>query len=139
MASSKHKGGRSGGSVGYKKPPIATQFRPGVSGNPAGRPKSAPTLHDLVVREAIRLVKMKTPDGILSMSRLEALVRRLFTKALDGDLAAARLVFQVLPPPQDQDVGPIHDDPLDQSDLDEEDLKRMLARFDGLRSGEPTK
>lgn len=26
-------------SIGYKKPPKETQFKPGVSGNPKGRPK----------------------------------------------------------------------------------------------------
>lgn len=29
--------------VGYKRPPEATQFKPGVSGNPHGRPKGSKT------------------------------------------------------------------------------------------------
>jgi hypothetical protein len=32
--------------TGYKNPPIATRFKPGVSGNPSGRPKSQPSLRD---------------------------------------------------------------------------------------------
>ena len=30
--------------VGYKKPPIHTRFKPGVSGNPKGRPKGTKNL-----------------------------------------------------------------------------------------------
>lgn len=33
--------GKNRASIGYKKPPIETQFKPGQSGNPVGHPKSA--------------------------------------------------------------------------------------------------
>jgi hypothetical protein len=32
--------------TGYKNPPMATRFKPGVSGNPSGRPKRKPSLLD---------------------------------------------------------------------------------------------
>lgn len=73
---------------------------------------------------------MKTPNGIAQVPKLEALVRRLLGQALEGDLAAARLLFQAMPPPQQTPGGNGDDDPINASNLDDDALKRMLARFD---------
>lgn len=37
--------------VGYKKPPVAKQFQPGQSGNPAGRPKGSKNLKSELAEE----------------------------------------------------------------------------------------
>lgn len=56
--------------VGYGKPPVATRFRKGVSGNPRGRPKGArnrrPALNeerlkDIILDEAYRMISVR--DG----------------------------------------------------------------------------
>ena len=35
--------------VGYKKPPKNTQFKPGQSGNPKGRPKKPTNIHEALI------------------------------------------------------------------------------------------
>lgn len=113
---------------GYRRPPTASRFRPGQSGNPSGRPKGAPSVQELVAREASRLVKMKTPDGIESIPKQEAMVRQLFTQALHGNLQAVRLILYCL-----DDLGKssaeASEDAIDPSKIDDEALKRMLNRF----------
>jgi hypothetical protein len=37
--------------VGYKKPPRHTQFKPGQSGNPRGRPKQSATFADVLTKQ----------------------------------------------------------------------------------------
>ena len=39
--------------VGYGRPPTWTQFRPGRSGNPNGRPKKGSSNKDLMARETL--------------------------------------------------------------------------------------
>ena len=54
--------------VGYGRPPKQHQFKPGQSGNPKGRPKGAPTLQEIVAKEATKHVKIKQGDKIVSRS-----------------------------------------------------------------------
>ncbi len=122
-----------GEGVGYGRPPVAHRFRPGASGNPAGRPKGSPTTQDLIAREAKRLVKLKTAEGIVAIPKSEAMVKKLFAKALEGDLAATRLILQFTAAPAGKgsaDTG--GEEPIDPFTIDDEALKRMLARFEGF-------
>jgi len=48
--------------VGYGRPPKAGQFQPGKSGNPNGRPKGRPSLHEIILEEAARIAKVKVGD-----------------------------------------------------------------------------
>ena len=79
--------------VGYKRPPAAFRFKKGQSGNPKGRPKGAPTMAELFMREAALLVTIKSGDDVRQIQKREALVRRVIDKAIQGDLRAAGLVL----------------------------------------------
>ncbi len=120
--------------TGYRRPPTAHRFRPGVSGNPAGRPKKTPTAQDLIEREARRLVKIKTPDGIVAVSKLEVVIRKLYAKAMEGDLAAMRLIMQLTAPYPAEEAGVDHAEPIDPTQIDDEMLRRMLIRFADVMS-----
>jgi hypothetical protein len=81
--------------VGYGKPPKATRFKKGTSGNPSGRPRKAPLLLDPgSIIEAIDNEEIQVSDNgkRKRMTKAEIEFRQLFTKAIRGDLSAARLV-----------------------------------------------
>lgn len=118
-----------GDSVGYCQPPKQHQFKPGQSGNPKGRPKGAPTLQELMAKEATKQVKVKQGDKIVAVPKLEALARRVFNKALEGDLAAARLIFQL----SAEADAPATAESAESFALPGDDvIKRMLKRFDHM-------
>ena len=84
--------------VGYKKPPKATQYRKGQSGNPSGKPKKVVPEFDLGrVLQSIDNEEIIIPvDGKRKrMTRAEIHLRRLFTQAIKGDLTAARLLVRM--------------------------------------------
>ncbi len=118
----------SGNDVGYCRPPKAHQFKLGQSGNPKGRPKGAPTLQEVMAREATKLIKVKQGDNVVSVPKLEALARRVFTKALEGDLAAARMIFQLAAGPEMSAAESVESFALPGDDV----IKRMLRRFDHM-------
>jgi hypothetical protein len=78
--------------VGYGRPPKATQFQAGQSGNPLGRPRDRPSLDELLLEEAARIVKFKAGDKVMHMDRDRALTRKLFDMALQGNVRAIQLV-----------------------------------------------
>ena len=121
----------SGGGVGYCRPPKAHQFKPGKSGNPRGRPKGVPTLQEAMAREATKLVKVKQGDEIVKVPKLVALARRGYAKALEGDLAATRIVFQLA-------AGPDTSEASNQKESfalpDDDAIRRMIERFDHLNT-----
>jgi len=82
--------------VGYARPPKANQFQPGQSGNPAGRPRGRPSLDQLLLEEAARLVKFQAGGKVVHMDRDRALMRKLFDTALQGNLRAIQLVSERL-------------------------------------------
>lgn len=124
-ATNKLKGGAY--KVGFGKPPKEHQFKPGTSGNPNGRPKGAPSLDEIFAREAGRLIKLKQGDEVVHISKIEALVRKVLHKAIEGDMTAAKLVFQMRGQAASADAP---DTELElELGLDEDVVKRMLARF----------
>ena len=63
----------------------AHHFRPGVSGNPGGRPKNMTTYARKVAKESV--------DGG-EITKAEALVRKLYEVALGGNVEAIRLLLE---------------------------------------------
>jgi hypothetical protein len=79
-----------GYSVGYGKPPEATRFQPGRSGNPNGRPRSRKDTEpaiDRVLSERFVVVDRGRKRRIPAE---EVIYRQLRTKAMNGDIKAAK-------------------------------------------------
>lgn len=99
--------------VGYGKPPVATRFPRGRSGNPLGRPKSQ--RGKVTLRGAMRELLMSdvtvAVDGRRRrMLRVEALVDALIASAVAGNTNAARLALDLthrfVPP--DETIADMH-------------------------------
>jgi len=84
--------------VGYGRPPVATRFKKNQSGNPSGRPRKAPQpLDPGSVLESIdnEEIIVKIGGKRKRMTKVEIQFRQLFTKAIKGDLTAARLIVSM--------------------------------------------
>ena len=84
-------------SVGYGKPPANSQFKPGHSGNPAGRPKGRLDFKK-ILQQALRTTVTVTENGRRrSRSKMEVAVTQVINKAAGGDLKALKLVLTLMP------------------------------------------
>ena len=79
--------------VGYGRPPKATQFKPGQSGNRKGRPKGAQNLTTLLEKELNSLVPVTENGRRKNVSKKKVMTKQLVNKAAAGDLKAAAMVF----------------------------------------------
>lgn len=90
--------------VGYAKPPEATQFSPGKSGNPAGRPvgsKNRPMPHEerlksILFEEAYREVVVNDGDATVSVPMARAIIRSLAVNAAKGNHRSQRLFTELM-------------------------------------------
>jgi hypothetical protein len=78
--------------VGYGRPPKRTRFQPGKSGNPKGRPKGSKGLPTLVQEELKARIPVTEGGVTKRMSKGQAIVKRLFSGALKGELKATALI-----------------------------------------------
>ncbi len=82
--------------VGYKKPPKEYQFKPGVSGNPKGRPKLIQDFKSDFQDELEEVITLKEGGNIKTMTKQRALIKRLITNALNGNAASIKLVTSIM-------------------------------------------
>ena len=82
--------------VGYGKPPRASRFTKGQSGNPKGRPKGSKNLAAVVLRECRQRVRVNGPGGSRTVTKLEAAVMQISNKAAQGEFRAARELFALV-------------------------------------------
>jgi hypothetical protein len=81
------------GKVGYKHPPVKSQFRKGQSGNPRGRHKGQRNLAAVLAEVLRQAVTVKQGGNSQRMSKGEALIQMLLTKAHKGDGRAIKAMF----------------------------------------------
>jgi hypothetical protein len=94
-------------SIGYKKPPCHSQFKPGQSGNPHGRPKKTDSVEEILRRELSARIAIVKDGKRQRVSMLRAIVKQKLNKAATGDLRAMAILFGML-----RSFGPDHGDNL---------------------------
>jgi hypothetical protein len=85
--------------VGYKKPPVAAQFKKGVSGNPAGRCKKLVAPNETPAERAWRrIVSVPLGGKTRRMSLRKATVETHAARALKGDMDSIEMLFNLRKP-----------------------------------------
>lgn len=85
--------------VGYGRPPRESQFKPGQSGNPKGRPKgkrSLGTIVDEVLAERVTITRRNGRTA--KVPKLHAMLLMAVNKALQGDHRFVGLVMNLAQP-----------------------------------------
>lgn len=74
--------------VGYGRPPVASRFQSGCSGNPVGRPAGRRNLKSIVRQYLNAEIVVTIAGRRQTMNRAEALVHQVFSAAIKGDIKA---------------------------------------------------
>ena len=90
--------------VGFGKPPQASQYKPGQSGNPRGRPKGARNksgdevgkkIMEMVLEEAQRTIRVQDGGRVRTLPVAQAIVRSVSVTAMKGQPRAQRLFIDL--------------------------------------------
>ncbi len=121
--------------VGYGMPPKKTQFQPGKSGNPNGRPrKSGSTeldLDDVLAGDVV----VRTPNGTKKLTSREVEFRQQIEKALKGNLRSIKYVldqfmkYHAITPPASKILTGVQRLPIDKLPFE---LSKSVFRYHGL-------
>jgi hypothetical protein len=123
-------GSRKSYTIGYGRPPVATRFRPGQSGNPRGRPKGSRSVGDVLEATLNRRVQITENGRARKMPAIEIVLLKLIQDAMRGNTAAIRLLLALTERYGEKD-GP----GVDAGALSRED-RAILAMYAGaLRDG----
>lgn len=80
--------------IGFKQPPKSTQFRKGVSGNPYGRKAERHFVEAILSKVLFSSTAPTAATRSRACTNLEAMVRAMVMKALEGDVVAFREVME---------------------------------------------
>jgi Family of unknown function (DUF5681) len=125
--------------IGYGKPPVATRFKKTNRANPRGRPRGSTSLAVLLQR-ALDAPADDDAGGSKRrrFSKRELMVRNLVERSAGADLAATKLLFEMLRKIDPRAVGP---DPHEATPFGEDALtllKERLARLARAQMPEPS-
>ena len=76
--------------IGYGKPPNATRFQPGKSGNPKGRPKARKSPAAMLRAELERPYPVNVDGKKQMLSANQIICRKLVNKAMTADIRAIK-------------------------------------------------
>lgn len=82
--------------VGYGRPPAATRFKPGQSGNPKGRRKGRRNLKTDLIEELTQRILVTENGRQVRHTKQRLLVKALLAQALKGDTRASSILLNLL-------------------------------------------
>ena len=112
--------------VGYRKPPLATRFQKGVSGNPRGRPKGARNLSTVVAAALNEKVLITENGRKRRISKYEAAVKQLVNRAAGGEARATQLLLGLI---QAGEARAVETPLLGFEDGDEDAMRELMRRL----------
>jgi hypothetical protein len=108
--------------VGFRKPPKATQFKRGKSGNPKGRPNGSRNLATDLAAELGEQITVREDGRQRRVSKQRALIKSLMAKSLQGDVRASAAIIALY-------VRVITESPEDQNEPIDSNEMQILRRF----------
>jgi Family of unknown function (DUF5681) len=121
--------------VGYCRPPEATRFAAGKSGNPKGRPKGSRSV-GAILQDVMRQKIAVTENGkTRRMSALEVMFRRLLNDAMRSDARAIKLLLSLADRYGDSPQTTLHVN--DMLDADRAILAQYLQETAGSNTDPP--
>jgi hypothetical protein len=116
--------------VGYCRPPEATRFKKGQSGNPKGRPKGSLNVITVFTKTLREKVVINENGQRKTVTKLEAALKQLVNKGASGDLRALRQLLELARDSEAEQNVPGAEHPV-LGRLDQEVIEGILQRFQG--------
>ena len=82
--------------VGYGRPPVHTQFKPGKSGNPNGRRKGQRNVHTVVGEVLSQRITIREGNRTRSVTKLDGVIVTMVNGALRGDPKAQAALIAMM-------------------------------------------
>ncbi len=112
--------------VGKGKPPKATQFQPGQSGNPKGRPKGSKNVHQVLSKILNEKITVTESGKKKVVDKLEGAIRVLVNKSFEGKPQSLKLLIDLLKDMQGEPVTPSG------SHFDDDDYEALMENLEWL-------
>jgi len=88
--------GKPKSAVGYGRPPVNRQFKPGQSGNPKGRPKGQKNFATILGETLHQKIPVRDKNGKTRwLTKQQVMYEVMTNKAVNGDAKAFTAVFQL--------------------------------------------
>jgi hypothetical protein len=127
--------------VGYRKPPEATRFKKGNSGNPKGRPKGSLNVATVFIKTLREKVVINENGQRKTVTKLEAALKQMVNKAASGDIRALRELLELARDAEARQNTPGVQNPVIE-ELDQEVIDGIIQRLNpgdgGLEPQEAT-
>jgi Family of unknown function (DUF5681) len=114
--------------VGYKQPPAHSQFRPGRSGNPRGRPKRQPSLHEDLALELAGTIRVNEDGKPKLVTKQRAMIMAIVAAAVAGEMRAVTAVIGLRARQEQTDSGSKASTPEGNAELLETFIAREITR-----------
>ncbi len=82
--------------IGYRRPPKSGQFVKGKTGNPKGRPKGSKNFLTILEKELDQTIVVNENGKKKTVTRMQAMVKRIVAGALQGDQKALLTLVEIL-------------------------------------------
>lgn len=115
--------------VGFCRPPQATRFRKGISGNPKGRPKGSLNVATAFMKALREKVVLNEGGKRKTVTKLEAAVKQLVNKAASGEISALKQLLELARDAETKQSVVSASQTSAFSDIDREVMEGILKRF----------